>query len=141
MVQDIMFVIACYLAILIAENNHFDNHDPDYNVFKLTFEVVSAYGPIGLSLGSSMYCRITKAHRVPGGRFESFSVRFTKFSKVMVMILMLMGRHRRLPIHFDNVLHYIQNTEKAVSTKQNGLDDIPRLDDSDDIEIPISTIN
>ena len=62
LVKDIFWVVVCLLAICLAENEHFDAKDPDYTIFKIIFEVVSAYGPIGLSLGSSKYSTSMKIH-------------------------------------------------------------------------------
>lgn len=52
-------------------------------VFKVIFEIISAFGTVGLSLG------------YPGVP-SSFSTILSPVSKVIVMLTMLMGRHRGL---------------------------------------------
>jgi len=55
------------------------------------FECVSAYGCVGLSLGYGNY-------------FCALSVVFHPFSKFCVIILMIMGKHRGLPLSVDRAL-------------------------------------
>jgi Trk-type K+ transport system membrane component len=46
------------IAILISESEKFTGDaglDPDYSVFKVFFEAVSAFGTVGLSLGSGTF--------------------------------------------------------------------------------------
>jgi len=54
----------------------------------LVFEMVSAFGGIGLTLG------------IPTDNF-SFSGAFGPLSKLIVCIIMLRGRHRGLPVAID----------------------------------------
>lgn len=54
----------------------------------VVFELVSAFGGIGLSLG------------LPSDNF-SFSGAFGPLSKLIVIVIMLRGRHRGLPVAVD----------------------------------------
>jgi hypothetical protein len=57
--------------------------DPNITVFKIIFEIISAFGTVGFSLG---YPNIT----------SSFATVLSPPSKIILIITMLMGRHRGL---------------------------------------------
>jgi hypothetical protein len=59
-----------------------------FNQFSLLFEVVSAYATIGLSLG------------IPTENY-SFSGALRPGSKIILILVMLRGRHRDLPVAID----------------------------------------
>jgi Trk-type K+ transport system membrane component len=59
-----------------------------FNQFSLLFEVVSAYATVGLSLG------------IPTENF-SFSGALRPGSKIILILVMLRGRHRDLPVAID----------------------------------------
>lgn len=63
-----------------------------FSVFGVCFEIVSGFGTVGLSLG------------YPGSAL-SLSCQFTVFSKVVLMVVMLAGRHRGLPYSIDPSIH------------------------------------
>ncbi|KAL7423539.1 hypothetical protein Q5752_001119 [Cryptotrichosporon argae] len=62
-----------------------------FTVFAIIFECVSAYSTIGLSLG------------VPGQNY-SFSADLGTASKLVVILVMLRGRHRGLPVAIDRAI-------------------------------------
>ncbi|KAH7909367.1 cation transport protein-domain-containing protein [Hygrophoropsis aurantiaca] len=62
-----------------------------FNIFSIIFELVSAYGTVGLSLG------------IPTENY-SFSGAFHPLSKLIVCIVMLRGRHRGLPVAIDRAV-------------------------------------
>lgn len=64
---------------------------PNFNVFSILFEVVSAYGTVGLSLG---YPSIN----------QSFSSRFTTLSKLVIIGMLIRGRNRGLPYSLDRAI-------------------------------------
>eukprot|EP01112_Ceratiomyxa_fruticulosa_P019641 TRINITY_DN6478_c0_g1_i3.p1 TRINITY_DN6478_c0_g1~~TRINITY_DN6478_c0_g1_i3.p1 ORF type:complete len:640 (+),score=83.86 TRINITY_DN6478_c0_g1_i3:131-2050(+) len=76
------FVFLSLILICIIEDSRF-NHDPSFTFLRVIFEVVSALGTVGLSLG------------YPGVPF-SFSGVLSPGSKVLLMGVMLVGRHRKL---------------------------------------------
>lgn len=58
------------------------------DIFPIVFELVSAFGGIGLTLG------------IPTQNY-SFSGAFGSLSKLVVMVIMVRGRHRGLPVAID----------------------------------------
>ena len=66
----LILITVAYLALLITEN---------HNAFNILFEVVSAYGTVGLSAGLS-------------GTNLSLSGGFSAFGKALIVIVMIIGR-------------------------------------------------
>lgn len=62
-----------------------------FNVFSIFFEVVSAYGNVGLSLGYPT-------------NMTSLCGHFTVFSKLVICAMMIRGRHRGLPYALDRAI-------------------------------------
>lgn len=62
-----------------------------FSIFSILFELVSAYATVGLSLG------------VPYNNF-SLSGSFRKLSKLVVIAVMIRGRHRGLPVAIDRAV-------------------------------------
>ncbi|KAJ6261441.1 hypothetical protein Dda_4111 [Drechslerella dactyloides] len=89
---DLWYVFLGLFAICIAESGKIANRgDYAFTQFSILFEVVSAYGTVGLSLG------------YPDTN-TSFSAQFTTFSKIVVMAMMIRGRHRGLPYELDRAI-------------------------------------
>ncbi|KDQ09513.1 hypothetical protein BOTBODRAFT_524200 [Botryobasidium botryosum FD-172 SS1] len=90
--------------------------DPDnaswFNIFRIIFEMISAYSGVGLSLG------------IPTQNY-SFAGALRKLSKVIMMIIMVRGRHRGLPLAIDRaiMLPHEFNTSK---NKEDEDDRMPR---------------
>ncbi|RDX49309.1 hypothetical protein OH76DRAFT_1403887 [Lentinus brumalis] len=62
-----------------------------FNIFTIVFELVSAYGTVGLSLG------------LPSANY-SFSGALRPLSKLIICAVMLRGRHRGLPVAIDRAV-------------------------------------
>ncbi|RKL03747.1 Potassium transport protein 1 [Fusarium oxysporum] len=105
---DLWYICLGIFCICIAESNRImDANDPvsttfrysssctdlaqAFNVWPVLFEVISAYGNVGLSLG---YPTVS----------TSFSSQFSTFSKLVVCAMMLRGRHRGLPYALDRAI-------------------------------------
>jgi len=90
---DLWWLALGVFIINIAERGKLMNPDNGlwFNQFQIMFEVVSAYGTIGLSLG------------IPTENY-SFSGAFSPISKIVVMAVMLRGRHRDLPQAIDRAI-------------------------------------
>ncbi|KZT50397.1 hypothetical protein CALCODRAFT_461759 [Calocera cornea HHB12733] len=89
---DIWWVFLAMLVICITERSKIlDPSNPAVDIFPIMFEVVSAYGTNGMSLG------------VSDNNF-SLSGSFTPLSKVVICLVMLRGRHRGLPVAIDRAV-------------------------------------
>jgi Trk-type K+ transport system membrane component len=84
---ELAFVILAIFLIAASENQNIKD-DSQLNLFALIFEVISAFGTVGLSLGhvnsAVSLCAVLKP-----------------FSKVVLIFVMFYGRHRGLPSRID----------------------------------------
>ncbi|KAE8348979.1 cation transporter [Aspergillus coremiiformis] len=89
---DLWYIFLGIFCLCIAESNRImDPSEPGLTVFAIFFEVVSAYGNVGLSLG---YPTV----------MTSLSGQLSTFSKVVVSLMMIRGRHRGLPYQLDRAI-------------------------------------
>ncbi|KAI9891240.1 MAG: low affinity potassium transporter [Vezdaea aestivalis] len=81
-----LFVIAC------IEGKHVENtNEYAFTLFSILFEIVSAYGTVGLSLGyPNLNC--------------SFSGALSTTSKLVIIAMQIRGRHRGLPYELDRAI-------------------------------------
>lgn len=89
--HDIWFLVIAVLAISVIETRHFLEDPVTYSVFNVIFEVVSAYGTVGISIG------------LPNAAY-SFSGGWYTGSKLVLCLVMLRGRHRGLPVALDRAV-------------------------------------
>ncbi|TFY57734.1 hypothetical protein EVG20_g8425 [Dentipellis fragilis] len=90
---DMWWLCLALLLVCIVERGNINNPNNFswFTIFNIIFELVSAYGTVGLSLG------------VPYANY-SFSGAFSPLSKLIVCIVMLRGRHRGLPVAIDRAV-------------------------------------
>ncbi|KAF1812309.1 cation transporter [Eremomyces bilateralis CBS 781.70] len=89
---DLWYIFIGVFCICIAESKKImDANNPAFAVFPIFFEVVSAYGNVGLSLGHPDV-------------LTSLCGQFTPFGKVVVCLMMIRGRHRGLPYQLDRAI-------------------------------------
>ncbi|CAK7898323.1 low-affinity potassium transport protein [[Candida] anglica] len=88
---DLWFIFLGLFIICIAEGGKLDENNTKFTIFKVLFEIISAYGTVGLSLG------------YPGVN-ASFSYEFTTISKLVIIAMMVRGRHRGLPYALDRAI-------------------------------------
>ncbi|KAI2965125.1 hypothetical protein CBS147323_5947 [Aspergillus niger] len=89
---DLWYIFLGIMCICIAESGKImDPTKPAFSVFAIFFEVVSAYGNVGLSLGYPTAS-------------TSFSAQFDIFSKIVICAMMIRGRHRGLPYQLDRAI-------------------------------------
>lgn len=81
-------IIGIWLVCIIERTNIMDPEKPWFDVFRICFELVSAFAGIGLSMGT------------PNNNY-SFSGEFSPLSKLVVIVIMVRGRHRGLPSAVD----------------------------------------
>ncbi|KAL8673629.1 MAG: hypothetical protein Q9168_001935 [Polycauliona sp. 1 TL-2023] len=85
---DLWFMIVAWFLICIVERTALMESHPGFQIFNILFEVTSGYGTVGLTTG------------VP---YDSYSLSgaFHKLSKVIMLFVMVRGRHRGLPLAID----------------------------------------
>ena len=89
---DLWFVFLGLFVIAIVEGDRLsDLNQSSFSLFAVLFEIVSAYGTVGLSLG---YPTIN----------ASFSAEFHTLSKLIIIAMQIRGRHRGLPYELDRAI-------------------------------------
>jgi hypothetical protein len=89
---DLWFVALAWFVLAIAEGDRLqDPNEPSFNLFNCLFEIISAYGTVGLSLG------------YPGSN-AAFSGQFNVIGKLVIMATQIRGRHRGLPYELDRAI-------------------------------------
>ena len=83
--SSVLFLMVVTMLIVIAENKYLGTPDPTINLHKIIFEIISAFGTVGMSMGFA-------------GGVTSLSAILTSFSKTMIIIVMLFGRLGALTI-------------------------------------------
>ncbi|KAF5000096.1 hypothetical protein FGRMN_2030 [Fusarium graminum] len=89
--HDMWWLILPVIIIMIIETDHFLEQPLAYSVFNVLFEVVSAYGCVGLSMGLP-----GKSYSMAGGMHRG--------SKFILCLVILRGRHRGLPVALDKAV-------------------------------------
>lgn len=89
---DLWYIFLGFFIIAISEGARLqDPNDPSFTMFAVLFEIVSAYGTVGLSLG---YPTIN----------ASFSAEFGVIAKLVIISMQIRGRHRGLPYGLDRAI-------------------------------------
>ena len=89
---DLWFIFLGLFIIAIVEGNRLQKTDEyAFTLFSVLFEIVSAYGTVGLSLG---YPTVN----------ASFSAEFKVISKLVIIAMQIRGRHRGLPYELDRAV-------------------------------------
>ncbi|KAG7663751.1 TRK1 [[Candida] subhashii] len=88
---DLWYVFLGLFVICLAEGDRLRLQDYRFSVFAVLFEIISAYGTVGMSLG---YPTIN----------ASLSGEFNVLSKLVIIAMMIRGRHRGLPYTIDRAV-------------------------------------
>ena len=109
---DLWYIFLGFFIICIVEGDRLSNtNDYAFTMFSVLFEIVSAYGTVGLSLG---YPTIN----------ASFSAEFRVISKLVICAMMLRGRHRGLPYALDRAIllpsEHLQKKEAEDADRRAG---------------------
>jgi len=89
---DLWYIFLGLFIITISEGSRIqDPKDYAFTTFAILFEVVSAYGTVGLSLG------------YPNSN-ASFSAQFGVIGKLVIIAMEIRGRHRGLPYELDRAI-------------------------------------
>ncbi|MCJ1408625.1 hypothetical protein MMC19_002700 [Ptychographa xylographoides] len=89
--HDLWWIVLAVLFIVITETGQFEADPVDFSVFNVTFEVISAYGCVGISVG------------LPNVAY-SFCGGWHVLSKLILCAVMIRGRHRGLPVAIDRAV-------------------------------------
>ncbi|WFD44269.1 hypothetical protein MPSI1_002935 [Malassezia psittaci] len=131
---DIWWLAIAFWIVLIAEQRKVEDPSsyPNMTNFTIMFEIISAYGTVGLSCGAWMHS-------------TSLSSDFTTFSKLITIAVMIRGRHRGLPVAVDRAImlpdelltfeerHNVHLHDSESSSEESfGPDDFRTLDDDQD---------
>lgn len=89
---DLWYVFLGLFLIAVVEGARLENtNEYAFTLFSVLFEIISAYGTVGLSLG------------YPGIN-ASFSAEFKTLSKLVIIAMQIRGRHRGLPYELDRAV-------------------------------------
>jgi Trk-type K+ transport system membrane component len=89
--HDVWWIALALFLITLIETHHSIEDPRTYSVFNILFEVVSGYTTIGISIGLP-----DQAYSFSGGMYSG--------SKVIMILVMLRGRHRGLPVALDRAV-------------------------------------
>lgn len=102
---DLWYIFLGLFIITISEGSRIQSGDNDFTMFSILFEIVSAYGTVGLSLG---YANVN----------TSFSSQFGIIAKLVIIAMQIRGRHRGLPYELDRA---ILLPSESLHEKENNL--------------------
>lgn len=115
---DLWYVFLGLFVIAIAEGSRLESStDYNFQLFTVLFEVVSAYGTVGLSFGYP-------------GVDTSFSGQFNVVSKLVIIAMQIRGRHRGLPYALDRAVllpsdalnrHEVEESERRMRRRASNL--------------------
>ncbi|KAF8552943.1 TrkH-domain-containing protein [Imleria badia] len=99
---DMWWLALALFLVCIIERDNLTNPAIQgwFNIFSILFEIVSAYGSVGLSLG------------IPSQNY-SLSGAFRPLSKLILCLVMIRGRHRGLPVAIDRAIVLPYEFERA----------------------------
>ncbi|CAN8096419.1 unnamed protein product [Discula destructiva] len=86
---DLWYIFIGFFILSISEGTRLQNNE--FSMFAVLFEVVSAYGTVGLSLGYT-------------GVNASLSSQFSVIGKLVIIAMQIRGRHRGLPYGLDRAV-------------------------------------
>lgn len=115
--HDMWWLAIAIFAITCIEVDSYNADPKIYAVFNIIFEVISAYGPVGLSTGLN-----DKPYSLSGG--------FHAASKLIICAVMLRGRHRGLPIAIDKAIKLPGEESDRIEQEQWEMSRTVTVDDS-----------
>ncbi|KAL4809291.1 cation transport protein-domain-containing protein [Aspergillus unguis] len=89
--HDLWWIALAVFFISIIESSNYERDPVGYSTFNILFEVVSAYGCVGISTGYP-------------GKDISFCGVWHTLSKLILVAVILRGRHRGLPVAIDKAI-------------------------------------
>ncbi|WPH04979.1 Hypothetical protein R9X50_00787700 [Acrodontium crateriforme] len=104
--HDAWIIAVALFLIMIIESSQFESNPAVFSVFNFLFEIVSAYGCVGISVG------------VPWAAY-SFCGTWHTLSKLILCVVMLRGRHRGLPVAIDKAV-LLPGEEMGMAEEEDG---------------------
>ncbi|KAJ8108072.1 hypothetical protein OPT61_g8426 [Boeremia exigua] len=89
--HDVWWIALALFLITLIETHHSIEDPRTYSVFTILFEIVSGYTTIGISIGLR-----DQSYSFSGGMYTG--------SKIIMILAMLRGRHRGLPVALDRAV-------------------------------------
>ncbi|KAF8520279.1 cation transport protein-domain-containing protein [Hysterangium stoloniferum] len=110
-VADMWWLATALFLVCIVERRSLedDANASWFNIFGILFELISAYGTVGLSLG------------LPFANY-SFSGALRPLSKLIICAVMIRGRHRGLPVAIDRAVIFPEEFELQRQNNQTTRD-------------------
>ncbi|KAI1007938.1 Low-affinity potassium transport protein [Podosphaera aphanis] len=103
---DLWYICMGLFIISISEGDRLQGDDSRFTMFSVLFEIISAYGNVGLSLGYK-------------GIDASLSAEFGIIAKIVIIAMQIRGRHRGLPNKLDRAI--ILPSEKLLQVAEEDL--------------------
>lgn len=104
---DLWYIFIGFFILSISEGGRIMNND--FSMFAILFEIISAYGTVGLSLGYT-------------GVNASLCSQFSVIGKLVIIAMQIRGRHRGLPYGLDRAV--ILPSEKTFRREAEGFGDL-----------------
>lgn len=98
--------LGCFVICCAESDRVMDPNEPAFAIFPILFEVTSAYGNVGLSLG---YPTV----------LTSLCGQFGTFSKLVICAMMIRGRHRGLPVRLDRAIILPDDTTRRTLDEES----------------------
>ncbi|KAK1589954.1 cation transporter [Colletotrichum navitas] len=125
---DLWYIFLGTFCICIAESKRImDLNEPAFSVFPVFFEVVSAYGNVGLSLGHPSV-------------MTSLCGEFTAFGKLVICAMMIRGRDRGLPYTLDRAIMLPNEGQRHSDALQQDGDEKMPMEEVSRNHFPTKTI-
>jgi hypothetical protein len=125
--HDVWWIALAFFLITIIETSHTLEKPAAYSLFNILFEIVSGYANNGISVGLPWV-----AHSMSGGMKPG--------SKFVLILVMLRGRHRDLPVALDRAVKLpsmeLDDKEEDDAEIRRAITNSPRLAQSPQFYTP-----
>lgn len=105
MTKHIYYLLCALVLLAFTEDGILSKRPEDVNLWYVLFEVASAYGTVGLSLG------------MPGHGYSLVGA-FSPAGKLIITAVIFLGKHRGLPLPTDAVIDFKFNRLKRASRRK-----------------------
>jgi Trk-type K+ transport system membrane component len=105
MTKHVYYLMFAVVLLAFTEDGILSHRAAEVNLWYILFEVASAYGTVGLSLG------------LPGSSFSLVGT-FTPMGKLIITAVIFLGKHRGLPLPTDAVIDFKFNRLKRASRRK-----------------------